>query len=220
LYFPAAEQRVGRSGQRRGGYSQKRRGLYVEADNKHDAKAVAALWSPEAVYIDPDTGDEIVGRDDLEKEFADTFSKLKNARLEVRVETVKLMSPNVAVESGVVRIIQVDGDVDETFYSAVDVKRDGKWLLDRVTEEEPPQPVPSSYDYLKELEWMIGSWIDEDEEAMVQTDCQWTKNQNFINRSFAVVLGEEVDLAGMQIVGWDPIAKQKVALAWLRGGES
>jgi hypothetical protein len=61
---------------------------------------------------------------------------------------------------------------------------------------------------LKELEWMIGSWIDQDENSTIQTDCEWTKNQNFINRSFAVVVGDQVDLAGMQIIGWDPAAKQ------------
>jgi len=55
---------------------------------------------------------------------------------------------------------------------------------------------------------MIGSWIDQDENATIQTDCQWTKNKNFINRSFAVVIGDQVDMAGMQIIGWDPIAKQ------------
>jgi ketosteroid isomerase-like protein len=40
---------------------------YVEAYNKNDAKAVAALWSPEAVYVDPETGEESVGRDQIEK---------------------------------------------------------------------------------------------------------------------------------------------------------
>jgi hypothetical protein len=29
-----------------------------------------------------------------------------------------------------------------------------------------------------------------------------------LNRSFAVVVGDQVDLAGMQIIGWDPVAKQ------------
>ena len=31
---------------------------YVEAYNKHDAKALAAMWSPEAVYVDPETSEE------------------------------------------------------------------------------------------------------------------------------------------------------------------
>jgi hypothetical protein len=61
---------------------------------------------------------------------------------------------------------------------------------------------------LKELEWMIGSWVDEDEGAKIETDCEWTKNRNFITRSFAVVVGEQVNRSGMQIIGWDPVAKQ------------
>jgi uncharacterized protein (TIGR02246 family) len=183
---------------------------YVEAYNKRDAKALAALWSPEAVYIDPETGNEFVGREEIEKEFADTFAGL-NAKLEVSVESIRFLSPNVAVENGTARVIYPEGEPDESSYAALFVKREGKWLLDRVTEEEtspPPEPPPSSYEQLKELEWMIGAWIDQDENATVQTDCDWTKNQNFINRSFAVVVGDEVDMAGMQIIGWDPVAKQ------------
>ena len=55
---------------------------------------------------------------------------------------------------------------------------------------------------------MIGSWIDEDDNASVVTECQWTRNNNFITRSFTVSVGDQIDMAGMQIVGWDPAAKQ------------
>src|SRR5256885_1862091 len=47
---------------------------YVAAYNNLDAKAIAGMWSPEAVYVDPETGEEAVGREEIEKEFADTFS--------------------------------------------------------------------------------------------------------------------------------------------------
>jgi uncharacterized protein (TIGR02246 family) len=184
---------------------------YVEAYNKHDAKAVAALWSPEAVYVDPDTGDEAVGRDEIEKEFSDTFADLKDAKLEMNVDSIKFFSPNVAIETGTARIIRPTAEPDESTYSALFVKRDGMWMLDRVSEEDsptPPSPPPSSYEHLKDLEWMIGSWVDQDEDVTIQTDCEWTKNQNFMNRSFAVVVGDQVDMAGMQLIGWDPIAKQ------------
>ena len=55
---------------------------------------------------------------------------------------------------------------------------------------------------------MIGSWVDKDDNATIQTDCEWTKNRNFMTRSFAVAIGDRVSMSGMQIVGWDPIAKQ------------
>ena len=186
---------------------------YVEAYNKHDAKALAAMWSPEAVYVDPETGEEAVGREEIEKEFAETFEGLKDAKLEIDVKSIKFLSPNVAVESGTARVVRPKEEPDESTYSALFVKRDGKWLLDRVTEDQPPAPPappPSNYEHLKDLEWMVGSWIDNDEDgqATIQTDCDWAKNKNFMTRSFAVVIGDQVNMAGMQIIGWDPAAKQ------------
>ncbi len=126
---------------------------------------------------------------------------------------IKFLSPNVAVESGTAYIIRPKEKPDESTYSALFVKREGKWLLDRVSEEETAAPSPppqTGYEHLKELEWMIGSWVDNDEDdrATIQTDCAWTKNKNFMTRSFAVVVRDQVNMAGMQIIGWDPVAKQ------------
>jgi hypothetical protein len=57
---------------------------------------------------------------------------------------------------------------------------------------------------------MIGSWHDRDPRPAVeiQTDCAWTKNKNFMTRSFAVAIGDQVNKSGMQILGWDPNSKQ------------
>lgn len=181
---------------------------YVAAYNKHDAKALAAMWSPEAVYLDPETGEAAVGRDEIEKVFAGTLAELKDAKLEIDVKSIKFVSPNVAIETGTARVVRPKEKPEETTYTAVNVKRDGKWLLDRISEEEPPAPPPSNYEHLKALDWMIGSWIDKDEQATIQTDCEWTKNKNFITRSFAMVVRDQVNMAGMQIIGWDPVAKQ------------
>lgn len=181
---------------------------YVAAYNKHDAKAIAAMWSPEAVYMDPDTGEAAVGREAIEKVFVGTFADLKDARLEIDVRSINFVSPNVAIEIGTARVVRPKAEPEETTYTAVNVKREGKWLLDRISEEEPPAPPPSNYEHLKELEWMVGSWIDRDERATIQTDCEWTKNKNFMTRSFAMVIGDRVNMAGMQIIGWDPAAKQ------------
>jgi uncharacterized protein (TIGR02246 family) len=181
---------------------------YVAAYNNHDAKALAAMWSPDAVYLDPSTGETAVGQEDIEKFFAKTWADTKNFKLEVSVDSVRFVSPNVAIENGTARIIRPNEEPEESGYTAVNVMRDGKWLLDRVTEEVASAPLPSNYEHLKDLEWMIGSWIDQDENATIQSDCEWTKNQNFMHRSFAVVVGDEVDMAGLQIIGWDPIAKQ------------
>jgi uncharacterized protein (TIGR02246 family) len=180
---------------------------YVAAFNQGDAKALAALWAPDAVYTNPRSGEQVVGREAIEKQFAAVFEGAKGAKLEATTDAVQFVSPNVAVEQGTAKVILPDQAPEETEYTAVYVKHDGQWLLDRVTEEEV-LVVPSHYEHLKELEWMIGRWVDQDDNAIVVTECNWTKNNNFITRSFTVQVRDRIDMAGMQIIGWDPSTKQ------------
>ncbi len=180
---------------------------YVAAFNRGDAKSLADLWSPEAVYTNPLDGSQVVGRAEIEKQFGEIFTAMKGSKLEALTNSIQFISPNVAVEQGTAKVFHPDQTSEESEYTAVYVKRDGQWLLDRVTEEDIPV-VPSHYEQLKELEWMIGTWVDDDEQDRIVTTCQWTKNRNFITRSFTVSVRDRVDMAGMQIVGWDPAAKK------------
>jgi uncharacterized protein (TIGR02246 family) len=180
---------------------------YVAAFNQADAKALAALWSPEAVYTNPLSGEQVAGRAEIEKQFAAIFAQAKGAKLEAKTESIRFVSPNVAVEQGTAKVTRPDQKPEDSDYTAVYVKRDGQWLLDRVTEEDVPV-VPSHYEQLKELEWMIGTWVDQDEQNRIETTCQWTKNQNFITRFFTVSIRDRIEMAGLQIVGWDPAAKR------------
>jgi uncharacterized protein (TIGR02246 family) len=180
---------------------------YVAAYNRGDAKALAAMWSPEAVYTNPLSGEQVVGRAEIEKQFAAIFADTKGAKLEAKTDSVRFVSPNVAVEQGKANVIRPDQAPEESEYTAVYLKRDGQWLLDRVTEEDVPV-VPSHYEQLKDLEWMIGRWVDQDDDATVVTECNWTRNNNFLARCFTIQIRDRLDMAGMQIIGWDPATKQ------------
>jgi uncharacterized protein (TIGR02246 family) len=181
---------------------------YVESYNRRDSKTMASMWSPEAVYIDDETGEKAVGHDAIAKQLDYEFAGAEDAKLTIQIGSIDFVSPNVAVEKGTAEVTYGKRPAEKSDYTAVHVRRDGKWLLDRVTEAEQPTPPPSNYEHLKELEWMTGSWIDQDDKATIQTDCEWTKYRNFMTRSFAVAIGDRVPMSGMQIIGWDPIAKQ------------
>jgi uncharacterized protein (TIGR02246 family) len=181
---------------------------YVEAYNRRDSKSMAAMWSPEAVYMDPTTGEGVVGREEISKQFDYAFAGSEDGKLSVVIDSIDFLSPNVAIEKGTAEVTYSDFDPEITEYTAVHVKRDGAWMIDRVSETEIQPSPPSNYENLKELEWMVGSWIDEEPNSTIHTDCAWTKNRNFLTRSFAVVSGDEVNMSGMQIVGWDPATKQ------------
>jgi uncharacterized protein (TIGR02246 family) len=183
---------------------------FLEAYNARDAKKLAALWTPEATYSDPLTGEEIIGRAAIEAMFAEAFADKKDVKLTADISSVEFVSPNVAVTRGTAHVVRPGEEPDDSEFTAVRVKRDGQWLLDRVSEVEQEKTPPSNYEHLKPLEWMIGSWHDADprDAVEIQTDCEWTKNKNFITRSFAVAIGDRVHKSGMQIIGWDPVAKQ------------
>ena len=178
---------------------------YVAAFNAGDAKALASMWSPDAVYTNPLSGTQVVGRDNIERQFAEVFSQSNVFKLEATTHSIDFISPSVAVEHGSARLIEGGNALEESDYTAIYVKRDGQWLLDRVTEEDV---VPSHYEQLKELEWMVGQWSDEDDEATVTTECNWSKNNNFLVRSFTVQINDRIGMSGMQFIGWDPAAKQ------------
>jgi uncharacterized protein (TIGR02246 family) len=179
---------------------------YVEAFNKHDAQALADHWSPDAVYTNRTSGEEVVGRAAIAEQFAALFKEQPGVKLEVSVASVQFVSPNVAIEQGTAKMLAPNADPEETEYSAVNVKRDGKWLLDRVTDKSK-EVIPTHYEQLKALEWMVGNWTDEAENVVVEVDCNWTKNKNFLTRAFKISIEGEIDFSGMQVIGWDPAAK-------------
>jgi uncharacterized protein (TIGR02246 family) len=179
---------------------------YVKAFNKHDAKALSEAWSPDAVYLNRTTGDEVTGRAAIAAEFTAVFKDQPEVKLELSVQSIQFVSPNVAVEEGIAKTLSPKAEPEEEEYSAVYVRREGQWLLDRVTEKSK-ETVPSRYEQLKPLEWMIGRWVDKDDKVDIETECRWTKNQSFITRSYTVAAEGQISLSGMQIIGWDPVVK-------------
>jgi hypothetical protein len=137
----------------------------------------------------------------------ETFAETKGIKLEATTNSIQFISPGVAVEHGTAKLTVADQTLENSEYTAVYVKRDRQWLLDRMTEEEIVVP-PSQYEQLKGLEWMVGRWVDQDDKASVVSECKWARNNNFLVRNFEVQVRDRIDMSGMQIIGWDPVAKQ------------
>lgn len=179
---------------------------YVQAFNRHDAEALADHWAPDAVYLNRSTGEEVVGRAAIADQFRTLLEEQPDVQLEVSVDAVQFISPSVAVERGRTKLLSPHSEPEEIEYTAVNVKRDGKWLLDRVTDKEI-EIVPTHYDQLKVLEWMVGEWTGTADNTEIGLECNWTKNRNFLTRAFKISRDDGTDFSGMQLIGWDPAAK-------------
>ena len=72
------------------------------------------------------------------------------------------------------------------------------------TSQDAPQESDSPANPLEELAWMVGDWVDQDEDATIESSVNWTKNRKFLTRSFRVTLKNAEPHSGMQLIGWDP----------------
>src|SRR5687768_15635526 len=82
---------------------------YAEAFNKHDAQAVADHWSPDAVYLNHSTGEEVVGREAIAEQFSTLFEEQPELKLEVTPASIQFVSPNVAIEHGTAKLLAPNG---------------------------------------------------------------------------------------------------------------
>jgi uncharacterized protein (TIGR02246 family) len=178
---------------------------YVTAFNMGDAAAVVEHWSKDGVYVNRTTGDQLVGREAIEASFREMFADGPVGELQVEVESIRIVRPDVALEDGTARFVAATGPVDTTSYTAIYVREENEWKLDSIRETASPSP-PTNYDMLSECEWMVGYWTDELDEWQVETNCEWSANRNFLTRSFKVVKDDQTQIQGVQVIGYDPIA--------------
>ena len=65
--------------------------------NKHDAKALASYWSPEAVYVNRMTGEQVVGREAIQQQFEALFKSQRELLLAVSVQSIQFISPTLSI---------------------------------------------------------------------------------------------------------------------------
>ena len=179
---------------------------FVEAYNNHDSKTIASLFSKDAEIVERD-GTRFVGREDIESAFAGMFKESPKAKISLSVDSLRFVTPNVAVEEGLSTSF-ADGETAtvESTYRVAHVKRGGKWLIAgaRTIDDN----VLSAYEYLRDLEWMVGDWVDEGSDSVVTTSVSWAPKRAFLLREFTVKVGGQSVLSGTQRIGWDSRKQQ------------
>jgi uncharacterized protein (TIGR02246 family) len=171
---------------------------------KADPKAVAEFFTEDAHYTS-DNGRTFDGRAAIEQSVRAAFAKNNGAKLTIAPDSVRLLAPDVLLESGSTTVTAKDGETNGALYTAVYVKKDGKWKISQLV--ETPQPDVTAHDQLSELGWLIGDWEDADkgDNLTVHSQYSWARGGNFLTRNVTVKRGADTALEGWQIIGWDPI---------------
>ena len=183
---------------------------FAKAANARDAKGAAALWTDGGEFTDLD-GSVVRGRADLEKMYTESFKTSPKGKVEVQVESVRMLGKNLATSEGVLRFIPADGKEPEvTRFAALHAREGDGWLTASAKEWEPD---PADLVKLSDLDWLIGEWEAKRGDREVRTTYTWGDEKAFIQCRFKVTEKGQVVASGTEVLAKDPTTGQ--IRAWL-----
>jgi uncharacterized protein (TIGR02246 family) len=179
---------------------------FVDAFGKGNAKAIAAMFTEQGEAIDS-AGAAIRGRESLEGHYTERFAAYPGEKIETTIDLIHFLAPEVARQDGRSKLIPAGEGLPTTSkYTATFVKSQGRWQIASIRELDDTS-IPH-HERLKELEWLIGEWVEETGDAVIATKFAWSDDGNFLLRSFEIRVEGKHHLKGTQRIGWDPLTKQ------------
>jgi uncharacterized protein (TIGR02246 family) len=166
-----------------------------------DAAKVGQFFTPQGEYLSDDRDEPLHGRDAIEKAYAEFVAKRPKITAEAKVEKVRFLGRDTAVEEGVftVKPVEGEGPVTSSRYSTLYVREDGAWRIALMKEwdEDPAEP-PG----LDALAWLVGTWDAGSDDRRVETTYEWAAGKKFLVARFKI--SGEGETSGVQIIGVDP----------------
>lgn len=175
---------------------------FATAFNKGDASAVAAHWTENGEYIS-ETGVVFSGRKAIEDEYKNFFAANPGLHMGIVIDALRLLSDSAAIEDGHITLNQGHATTAvSTRYTAVHVKMDGKWLMSSVRDTHIDVPLSSRN--MADLEFLIGSWVAEEQGSRNESVCTWVANKSFVQRNYTVTHHDQSTSSGIQLIGYNP----------------
>lgn len=180
---------------------------FEKAYNAHEVDKLSEQFTSDAIVVD-ETGETVTGREEIGRSFRTLFETFPKAKMSISLDSIRLVAPGVAVEDGWTSVIyEPDTPAVISRYTVVHVKKDGHWQMASVR-DFPANTELTPHQHLQTLEWMVGEWVDESQESMVETSCRWSKDGNFLLQDFTVRWNGISTIQGTQRIGWDPVRRQ------------
>lgn len=178
---------------------------FVTAYNQADADALASLFVENGEFIDVKRT-LYSGRDAIRQEFAAAFQAAPGSALNSRIDSIRQISKVIALEDGQVTVAREGGPAYVSRYMAVYTRVEETWKLASLRDLSS---VPlTNGERLMDLQWMIGDWVSESAEGVIEHSFYWSQDGNFILGNFDLRVDGQVVSSGNQRIGWDPQIKQ------------
>jgi uncharacterized protein (TIGR02246 family) len=181
--------------------------LYVKAFNSGQAKEFAVRFTDNAELVD-ENGTVYKGRGELEKLYEQFFQKFSGAKLQIKIDAIRFVGPNVAIEESSHTVTTKDGSSEARHRYVCVLNRQGNDWLICSAREYPDDASLTPHDRLQPLAWMVGDWVDEDPESVVMLSCRWSKDKNYLLCDYTVQVKGKKVMESTQRIGWDPLRRQ------------
>lgn len=178
-------------------------GNYVAAYNNRDAGAISSMFTPLGMIVGS-SGESLNGRLEIEAYHRDLFAGEKVPQIALEASEVNFVSPEVALENGVVHLTTAEDEpVRSIRYSVTHAKQaEGKWLM-AVSRTLSEIVIPS--EQLKPLHWLVGEWtLESDEGARIDMVIGLDDSENFL---LGEALFSDANAGAQSIhvrIGWNP----------------
>ncbi len=177
---------------------------YLRAFRSRDAEAVAACWSESADNRSLDSGEETHGRQQVQQVFQTLFEEDASAEIDLDIQEIRPLGSNLAVVDGISQLSFSTGDATASRFTAIVMKKDGRWMLESVREAATELPETSRGYAIRRVSEFAGRWESVAGNQDVSTHAFWTAGGGFLVRSHTVQ-GNASDREITEIIGWDPV---------------
>ena len=171
---------------------------FSQAFAKGDAKAIAAMWAEHGEYQD-DSGKLIRGRDEIEKAYTELFKEKPGEKIDVEIQSVNFLTPDVAVEEGLLRESSAGRELPSTSrYAAIDVRDGGSWKIAQCREWGTGQ------DHLDDLNWLAGKWKGASKDQEMNLSFAWDEKLPILLAKISSTVKGKPGPSGTIKIGYDP----------------
>lgn len=178
---------------------------FVAAYNAQDAKALANLFLANGEIIGKN-GLSQQGRKTIEAVFVRVFAMQPKAKIQVNTEKLRLLDATLAMENGSSIVTDPSGEqIEHNRYTVVYLKQEGKWWM--AIARDLPNEAASAAEEIRQLDWMVGEWVDEAAGVRVTTTYRWDEPQRCLLGEFRIQIANQPAASGTQRIAWDPLNK-------------
>ena len=177
---------------------------YAAALMAGDLDAIMAFWAPDGDYVD-EAGKVTSGKDNIATLFKKALPELKGSKITGKVLNLKFLKPDIVFEDGTIETTSPTGTKESGRIAAVWTRTGDKWLISSLRDlPAEVTDLPSlAAAQLKDLDWLVGEWIDDEPKKDVAMNCRWDTNKAFLLMHYAVKREGMDDLEVTVRVGWD-----------------